>query len=224
MALEPISTQQTQAPASAPTATSASQGESSGALTSDFDTFLKLLTAQLKNQDPLNPTEGTEFVAQLAQFSTVEQQIRANDALGRIESLLGGGDGLTDWLGAQVEAPVPLRFDGAPVALRYDADGGVTQSTLIVKTESGLEVARQQLAPGEPRIEWSGALTTGARAPDGVYRFSVEERTGDGAIVSKPASGFATVVEARLENGGVSLIFEGGGQANAADVTAARAP
>lgn len=45
---------------------------------SDFETFLKMLTTQIKNQDPLNPMEGTEFAVQLATFSGVEQQVMTN--------------------------------------------------------------------------------------------------------------------------------------------------
>ena len=58
---------------------------------SDFTTFLKLLTAQLRNQDPLKPLDSTEFVAQLATFSSVEQQVKTNDTLATIQQLLGGG-------------------------------------------------------------------------------------------------------------------------------------
>ena len=53
---------------------------------SDFDTFLKLLTTQMKNQDPLNPIDSTDYATQLATFSGVEQQTRTNQLL---ESLSG---------------------------------------------------------------------------------------------------------------------------------------
>ena len=48
------------------------------------DTFLTLLVAQLKNQDPLNPQDGTQFVAQLAQFNSLEQLISINQRLGQV--------------------------------------------------------------------------------------------------------------------------------------------
>lgn len=50
----------------------------------DRDTFLKLLVAQLKNQDPLAPQDGAQFVAQLAQFSSLDQLITINQQLGEI--------------------------------------------------------------------------------------------------------------------------------------------
>jgi flagellar basal-body rod modification protein FlgD len=60
------------------------------------DTFLKLLVAQLKNQDPLKPQDGTAFVAQLAQFSNLEQSIASREALEAIrEMLAAAGDATT---------------------------------------------------------------------------------------------------------------------------------
>lgn len=210
--------------AASATAGTATETGSQGALTSDFDTFLQLLTAQLRNQDPLNPMEGTEFVAQLAQFSAVEQQVRANDALGRIEALLGGGSGLTDWLGATVEAPVALAFDGEPVSLRYEADPAATQAALIIRTDSGLEAGRQPLAPGDPEISWTGALGLGGAAENGFYRFTIEERAADGTVTEKAARGFAEVSEARLDpTGAVALVFANGESIAASAVSAVRA-
>lgn len=52
------------------------------------DTFLKLLVAQLKNQSPLDPSDGTEFVAQLAQFTELEQTIGINESLSSIREIL----------------------------------------------------------------------------------------------------------------------------------------
>ena len=52
------------------------------------DEFLKLLVAQMKNQDPLNPMDGQQMAAQLAQFSSVEQLVTANDTLAKIRELL----------------------------------------------------------------------------------------------------------------------------------------
>ncbi|MEM1422077.1 MAG: flagellar hook capping FlgD N-terminal domain-containing protein, partial [Pseudomonadota bacterium] len=59
-------------------------GSTGDSITSDFDMFLQLLTAQLENQDPLDPADPTEFVAQLATFSSVEQQISTNDKLDQL--------------------------------------------------------------------------------------------------------------------------------------------
>lgn len=69
---------QSDARAQAGSATTASGMKQSA----DSETFLKLLVAQLKNQDPLNPQDGAAFVAQLAQFNSLEQLISINQRLG----------------------------------------------------------------------------------------------------------------------------------------------
>jgi flagellar basal-body rod modification protein FlgD len=58
---------------SADTSSAQDAASAANSLTPDKETFLKLLVAQIKNQDPLNPTDGAQFVAQLAQFSQLEQ-------------------------------------------------------------------------------------------------------------------------------------------------------
>lgn len=76
MDVTPIATGRAAA-TSAPPAASGARGQ----ISSDFQTFLKMLTAQIQNQDPLNPTPSDEFAVQLATFSSVEQQVRTNDLL-----------------------------------------------------------------------------------------------------------------------------------------------
>lgn len=72
--------------------------------TDDFETFLTLLTAQMRNQDPLKPMDSTAFVAQLASFSTVEQQIETNAKLDNILSAFSSSstNQLTEWIGKEV--------------------------------------------------------------------------------------------------------------------------
>src|SRR5690606_19156239 len=67
----------------------------------DFDTFLKMLTTQIANQDPLNPMEGSDFAVQLATFSGVEQQARTNQLIEALASRMGvsGLSQLSGWIG-----------------------------------------------------------------------------------------------------------------------------
>jgi flagellar basal-body rod modification protein FlgD len=65
---------------------------SSASNAADYDTFLNLLVAQLKNQDPTNPSDPTQFLSQLASFSGVEQQIQANDKLASLIALTQAGN------------------------------------------------------------------------------------------------------------------------------------
>jgi len=69
--------------------TSTSSSSSSTSALGNEQMFLKLLVAQLQNQDPMNPADGTQFVAQLAQFSSLEQLISLNTTVGNIGTALG---------------------------------------------------------------------------------------------------------------------------------------
>lgn len=78
------------APSAIATATAATADKSSASgLASDFETFLKMLTAQARYQDPLEPIDLTEYASQLAQFSMVEQQVKTNDMLSALSGQFG---------------------------------------------------------------------------------------------------------------------------------------
>jgi flagellar basal-body rod modification protein FlgD len=109
--------------------------------TLDYDSFLKLLTAQMQYQDPTNPTDATEFVSQLASFSNVEQQIKANSkldalvtesALSQASNLVGKTVTSSDGSVSGVVASVRIYSDGAQAILE---DG----STVLM--EAGVTIA-----------------------------------------------------------------------------------
>ncbi len=190
----------------------------------DFDTFLSLLTAQLRNQDPMEPVDSTAFVAQLAQFSAVEQQVQTNEALGDILGLLGGGDtaGLASWLGADVKAPGPVFYEGEPLALTATPSPVATQSNLVVRDGTGEIVARQPVDGGDEQIIWNGLTTAGAAAPEGPYSFSVESVNGTTILPVQQAAGFSRVEEIRLGGDTPILVLQGGDTVSLPDVLAVR--
>ena len=81
----PLASTSTPAPAPPPA------GSTSADPTVNKQTFLQLLVSQIKNQDPLNPADGTQFLTQLAQFSELEQMINVNTNLQSIKQDLGNG-------------------------------------------------------------------------------------------------------------------------------------
>ena len=197
---------------------------SMGASASDFDTYLTLLTTQLRNQDPLNPTDSTEFVAQLASFSGVEQQVRTNDHLKSILGALGGGTsaGLAAWIGKEVQATAQGAFAGAPIEIGIapnpDGDGAM----LVVKNDFGQVVARQSIDPKAEQLTWNGQDALGQSVPYGAYSFEVEAYNGDALLGTTPGQVFATVTEVRIENGAQILVLDGGAKVAVEDVTALR--
>lgn len=174
--------------------------------------FLLMLLTQLNNQDPLNPMEGHEFAAQLAQFTSVEQLLSLNDSLtaqGEMftllaetmgESLVAQGEMLgvlseslnrsaaTGLIGLSVEVPGDMvAWTGdAPTTLAFDLDAPATAVQVTVLNESG-EVVRtltlEETEAGLQHLTWDGLDADGQPAPEGVYTFAVQATDAEGQPV-----------------------------------------
>ncbi len=209
------------------TANTSSTGASdSSAITSDFETFLRMLTVQLENQDPLNPTQATDFAVQLATFSNVEQQVLTNDLLkemvnGPSGSVLGEFAG---WVGMEGKATVAAEFTGQPITVYPDIPATADQATFVVRDASGSEVLRMAITPGNDPVQWAGTDANGATVAAGFYSFTFE--TSSGGVSQSPIQGsvYAPVTEAQLSNGDPVIVFAGGDTVAAGDVSAIRAP
>ena len=195
-----------------------------GAAASDFDTYLTLLTTQLRNQDPLNPTDSTEFVAQLASFSGVEQQIRTTDQLKAILGALGGGAsaGLAAWIGKEVRAPAQGAFAGTPLDIATTPNPEADAAVLVVKNDFGQVVARRSIDPKAEEVTWDGKDALGASLPYGDYSFEIEAYNGDKLLGTEPGQVYAKVTEVRIEDGAQMLILATGAKVALEDVTALR--
>ncbi len=211
------------------TATAAANAGTSAAkpamISSDFTTFIKMLTTQMQNQDPMNPMESSDYAVQLATFSGVEQQVRTNQLLESLASQMGG-TGIAQyagWVGmeAQVTAPVPAY--GQPITLdpvlRPDADSGV----LVVYDQYNREAARLNLTPGGGQVVWDGTDGKGRALPQGLYSFKAESLK-EGAVLGLDAvPAYARVAEVRSQSDGVRLVLEGGSEVAPDTITALRA-
>jgi flagellar basal-body rod modification protein FlgD len=210
----------------APVATTTTTGSdtAANALAGDFQTFLTLLTTQMKNQDPLKPMESTEFVAQLASFSGVEQQIRANDRLDRIIEVLSGGsaDGLAAWIGREVRAPATAAFEGLPVEVEVTPVDDADQAVLVVRNDFDQVVARLPVAADAGTVTWTGADSLGNSLAHGRYSFQLERYDGETLVDTQDGRVFTTVTEVRIEDGAPVLVVAGGGQVPVGAVTAIR--
>jgi flagellar basal-body rod modification protein FlgD len=199
-------------PAAATATSRLAPDEAAPAVTGDFETFLKLLTTQMRNQDPLKPAESTEFVAQLASFSGVEQQVRANARLDGILAALSGGTsvGIGQWIGREVRAPAGAAFSGTPIEVGTTSDPGAEQAVLVVRNDFDQVAARRSIDPAAQAVTWDGTDDLGAVAAHGRYRFEVESYAGGDLIGRAPGSVFATVREVRLVDGVPQLVLDGG--------------
>lgn len=212
----------TAASATAP-AKSPASAKPSG-LASDFETFLKMLTAQARYQDPLEPIDSTEYAAQLAQFSMVEQQVKTNDTLTLLSGQMDQSSmaSLAGWVGMEARAETPIAFDGSPITVSPNPARTADQAFLVVTDTAGKEVQRQQIPTQADPIQWAGVDGNGQPFANGTYSFSVESLSGGKAIKSGPTEVYGRIAEAQVQNNGVMLIFEGGHAVPATSVTALR--
>lgn len=154
----------------------------------DKDAFFKLMLAQLKNQDPMNPLKNHEMAAQLAQFSSLEQMSNMNTTLTKIEgknsqpenfqalSLIGknvAGDS-SRVVRTQFDKVHDFNFDlsqGAPV---------VNVKLMSAKGELVREYKMSNMAPGANKVSWNGKNEAGVDQPAGEYFFQVEAKNNIG--------------------------------------------
>jgi len=193
---------------------------------SDFETFLKMLTAQARYQDPLEPLDSSEYAAQLAQFSMVEQQVKSNDLLTALTNHLGGGNiaQMTSWIGLEARSAAPVQFDGSPLTLYPNPSVAADEMAMVVTNASGTEVSRSVVSVSAQSVTWSGQATDGTTLASGQYTIQFESRTNGELLSTQPAEHYARVTEARVQNGVATLILKGGANVQTSDVSALREP
>ncbi|OUR75763.1 hypothetical protein A9Q83_16680 [Alphaproteobacteria bacterium 46_93_T64] len=182
--------------------------QSAVSLADNFDDFLTMLTTQLQNQDPLNPTDSNEFTSQLVSFTQVEQSISTNqnlEALIQLQSISQQNNEATvllSYLGRSVgtdlniakleneEANWNLDFGSSPDTITYDIydSNGVKVHT---------ETSDTSQSSGEHVFSWDGRLSNDGQAPEGAYYLVVNAETSGGnqVDVSYSFKGVATKIE-----------------------------
>ncbi len=210
--------------AATPQTQAASTGNQSGVLSSDFETFLMMLTTQMQNQDPLDPVKSEDFAVQLATFSSVEQQVLTNDLLESLSgqmSLMGIAQ-LSGWVGMEVRAAVPAQFDGSPITVAPNPPVVSDLVQLVVKDANGNEVQRTDIPVSSEPIEWDGLDSDGTSFSHGEYTFWIESFSNGEPLITDPAEVYVHVVEATSQGGETVLVTEGGNRIPASSVTGLR--
>lgn len=194
------------------------------ALTSDFETFLLMLTTQAENQDPLEPIDSSEYAAQLAQFSMVEQQVLTNENLSALAAQLNlqNAANLATWVGMEVRAETTARFDGTPVTIVPKFEPGAESAYLVVRNAQDEEVARKPIEVSSTPIEWDGTDNAGSVLPDGDYRLVVDSYSNDQVTGTLQAEVYARVTEAQISGSNVQLVLSNGKSVPSSTVSAIR--
>lgn len=168
------------------TSTSSLAG-SRATIAENFDTFLQLLTTQLKNQNPLDPLDTNQFTQQLVQFTSVEQQLKTNEFL---EAMMSASQGASNaeavsYVGKMVTA------SGNKTEL---VDGqarwhfAVSQPANIIATVRDMNgnvvyTKAGSVTQGESVFTWDGIGTDGRERAEGSYSITIEARNDDGKLI-----------------------------------------
>jgi flagellar basal-body rod modification protein FlgD len=185
-------------------------GTARSKLSANFDTFLLLLTEQLRHQDPTDPMDTAEFTQQLVQYSQVEQQISTNASLETLLSLqrADSAAGAVGYLGRTVVTKGDLAtLSGGAANWTYQLPANTAATQLIVTDAKGRIVFNQtgQRAAGTHAFAWDGKSASGQSLPDGVYRLEVKAADAAGAGVTATVSSSGVVTETDLSGAEAAL-------------------
>jgi flagellar basal-body rod modification protein FlgD len=207
----PVTTPPVTTPATNANGTTTTSDALSG-LTSNFSTFLTLLTTQLKDQDPTSPMDSSQFTQQLVEFSQVEQQINTNTNLQSLinQGTSAAGTNAVSYLGKAVTVTngnAPLV--GGTAAWTYNLGTASTQTTLTVTDANGNVVysAPGQTTAGNNAFTWNGQNAQGTQLPDGVYKLSVAATASDGSAVQTTVASTGIVSELDMSSGSPQLMI-----------------
>jgi len=195
-----------------PTLKTASRGSS----TLGKNEFLKLLTSQLANQDPLAPTDNQQFIAQLAQFASVEQAEASN---ARLDALIvaqaaNNQTAVANLVGKDISFKtdtVKLGASGAAsISGRLDSDAAIGNA--IITDENGKKIrtiTQRDLKAGDVSFAWDGKDDNGNAVPPGEYKVQLTAADLSDHVVKIAQQGRARATGVTFENGVPALIVNG---------------
>ncbi len=183
------------------------------------DAFLTMMVAQLKNQDPLNPMDGTDFTAQLAQFSSLEQQISTNTNLDAILGELKASTeetNLFNYIGKNITS------DGNPVTVQngeviagglFTLEEPSTIDVVVYNSEGSavrvLSSNNELIAEGTYDIEWDCRDEEGYKVANGEYTYDVIAKNIDGEYITVDTSTTGLVTGLTSSGGKAYLVVDG---------------
>ncbi len=190
----------------------------------DFETFLRMLTTQIQNQDPLNPMAADQFASQLASFSMVEQQTLTNQNLESLLSALGTGRlaSHASLVGRHALHDGPFDYSGPGVEFELErAFEANNEAKLTIIDDDGSMVAELNVAAGQTRITWDGTAEDGLAASPGTYVAELRSAV-DSSVVNTPVYTGDIIEEVRFDDTGTELLLANGTRVKEADVSKLR--
>ena len=210
------------------TSTGSSVDTSRQTIADNFDTFLQILTTQLKHQNPLDPMDTNQFTQQLVQFTSVEQQLKTNEFL---EALMLSNQAAVNtdavsYIGKEITAAGDKADLSNGLAVwGFTAEATAADATVTIKDAQGNVVYTEtgSLAQGEGQFIWDGRGSDGNIKPDGIYTISIVARnlSGNNVNVTTATTGIVSAVDF---SGEVPVLTVGTSKIKLTDVTNVRIP
>lgn len=185
---------------------------SSKQVSETYQTFLSLLTAQMRNQDPLSPTDPSQWTSQLVQYSSVEQQLLTNSLLSNLVGNGGDMSNAVSFIGKQVDGNYDkTELSGGEAKWSYNLPVDAAKVEATVTNAAGNVIWTGPLSglkAGTNSFTWDGRNLSGNAVPGGTYSLSLKASNASGeALNAKPVvSGTVSGVE-RLD--GITLLRVG---------------
>jgi flagellar basal-body rod modification protein FlgD len=207
---------------------SSSLNTSRQSIADNFDTFLSILTTQLKHQNPLDPMDTNQFTQQLVQFTSVEQQLKTNQFL---EALMLANQASVNvdavsYIGKEVtSAGNRAQLSGGQAIWGFNAESLASDATVTIKDSLGNVVYSENgsLEAGPGTFFWDGRGSDGSMRPDGVYTISIQAQGLSGRTVNVTTE-TRGVVSAVDFSGSEPVLTIGSGTIRLSDVTNVRMP
>jgi flagellar basal-body rod modification protein FlgD len=190
--------------------------------TTGKDDFLKLLTMQLKAQDPMKPYDNQEFAAQLAQFSQLEQLSGIRDLLeeqinmNQLLTQTMANSALPGMLGKNAKAMADsVSFDGEnSVPFGFNFQSQANSAEVVIKDSAGhavrtIKLSGTDLSSGEHKLAWDGRDDNGNKLPADKYTFAVTAHNSGGSSYSADTFTYGTIQAVRFKAEGTVLVMNG---------------
>lgn len=182
------------------------------------DDFMKLMLSQLKYQDPLNPMEGTEFAAQLAQFSSLEQMTNMNDTLSQsidANYLLAQSVNNTmsaTLIGKEVKlGGESIVYSGEEsISFGYKLPAEAKSVTINIRDSNGIivkTIESDELSSGEHKLSWDYTDNDGKKLKEGSYTYELTAKSTSGEDLTIDHYKIGRVNAVRFTESGTKLII-----------------
>jgi len=159
--------------------TPSSAEAASNNLVGNYETFLKLLTTQLKNQDPTKPMDPSQFTQQLVQYSGIEQQIKTNSQLEGLGAMMTSNNALSAlnflYTTVTIDGSKGYLNQVGSVSYKFNAEEAGS-ATMVIRNENGQIVSSKsdvEIKSGSNEWQWNGLDGAGRRLPKGSYSVQI---------------------------------------------------